>query len=149
MSAGDVVGTDRGERLISCGRCPVATCGNHTYVLESQYDLLHQTGTSFYCPAGHSASWEAKPKRDAEKRARIEAERAAAEARDAQEAALKAMRKAERTCTWPTCGAVLRSPKQLRQHMVDQHGAPWATPDLANEEIAQVLNGRDQVDVVR
>lgn len=150
MATGDDIGLDRGEWIVSAGPCPQATCGNHTYLTKAQYNRFHETGESFYCIAGHTGSWTAKKEIDAKEQRLKEAEQRAREAGEAQEAALKAMRKAERTCPWPTCeGKVLRSAKQLRQHLVDVHGAPWATPEVSAEEIGQVLNGRDQADVVR
>jgi hypothetical protein len=143
MSTGDIVGQDRGERLVSTGRCPVGSCGNHTYVLEDQYDLLRDKGHTFYCPAGHQQSFTPRKKanEDEERRKRLERE-----ARNARERA----ELAERTCPWPTCeGRVLASPKGLRQHMVKAHGAPWATAEVTRDEIVQVLNGRDPGEVVR
>ncbi len=147
MSTGDTF-TKGGVEWVNTGQCPNGTCRNDTWVTREQYDRLRKSGQTFYCLAGHQQSYTPQKEINAKARRLREAEEQAAEARAAQEAALKAMRKAERTCTWPTCGAVLRSPKMLRQHMVDQHGAPWLTPEVANDVIAQVLNGRDH-DVVR
>jgi hypothetical protein len=146
---GEKIGMDRGEEIVDTGRCANAICDNHTYLPRGQYDKLRESGATFYCQAGHAGRYTPKKETDAKERRLREAERLATEAREAQEAALKAMRKAERTCTWPTCGAVLRSPKMLRQHMVDVHGAPWATPEVSAEEIGQVLNGRNQTEVVQ
>lgn len=143
MATGDSIGYDRNEAVISTGRCVVGTCANHTYLLESQYDLLRETGETFYCPAGHGQAYTPrKKKREADERAR-RAEQAAEQAR--QRADLAA-----RTCPWPTCdGRVLASQRGLRQHMVKAHGAPWATAEVTADEVGQVLNGRDPVEVVR
>lgn len=143
MNSGDNIGTDRGEPITDTGRCPVPTCGNHVYVPRSQYELLRQTGETFYCPAGHRQSFTAQPEVDARKKRLEQAERAAERSRrEADEAS--------RRCPWPTCeGRLLSSPRGLRQHMVKAHGAPWATVELSGEEIAQVLNGRDPAEVLR
>lgn len=157
MNTGDVVGKDRGENLIDTGRCPVAICGNHVYVLESQYERLLETGESFYCAGGHGQSFTTRPKinerkrriEELERQVNAERERAAREQAQAEEERKRASR-ARRTCPWPTCeGRVLRSERQLRQHLVDHHGAPWATPEISADEIGQVLNGRKPSEVVK
>lgn len=149
MNTGDVIGEDRGEDVIDTGRCPTATCGLHVYVPRSQYELLTETGLSFFCAAGHSQSFTARPVINERKKKLQEAERAAERARAAAEQAERRADLAARTCPWPTCdGKVLASPRGLRQHMVKTHGAPWAMPELGIEEVGQVLNGRDPSSLV-
>lgn len=141
MKTGDMIGTDRGEQIIDTGLCPTATCGLHVYVPREQYEQLLETGTQFWCPAGHGQAFPARPKRDAEAKRLREAEAAAAKMQDRAD-------RAARTCPWPTCdGRLLASPQGLRQHMVKSHGAPWASPELSVEEIGQVLNGRDPAEL--
>jgi hypothetical protein len=142
VNSGDIVGKDRGESLVDTGRCPTATCGLHVYVPEPQYQLLRETGSTFYCAAGHSQSFTPKPKIDER------AKRLAAAERDA-ERLRRTADEAARRCPWPTCeGRLLASPKGLRQHMVKAHGAPWLSPEISADDVGQILNGRDPAEVI-
>ena len=123
---------------------------------KTVYDKVHASGETFYCYMGHGQSY---PGENEEKRRKaqiqaledkaVRAQREAEVAQQSAERARKDKRKAERTCRWPTCEHVARSPRALRQHMVDIHGAPWATAEVTAEEVGQVLVGRDQAEVVK
>lgn len=150
MHSGEVIGKDRGEDVVDTGRCPTSTCGNHVYVLESQYERLRETGDQFFCPAGHGQSFTAKPKIDAQKKRLAELETQVERERKRAELKQRKLDEAVRTCPWPMCdGRKLASERGLRQHMVKTHGAPWTSQELGVEEIAQVLNGRDPVELVK
>jgi hypothetical protein len=138
------------------GVCIRPGCSAQVVLPDAVYAKVKRTGETFYCYMGHGQCYPGEDveaqrhkEKEAMQRQLRNVQRDADAAENARVAAVKAKRKAERTCTWPTCEYVARSPKGLRQHMVDQHGAPWATAEVTADEVAQVLNGRDQTEVVK
>lgn len=112
--------------MIHCCVCDLAVC-----VSERHEATLRRTGERFWCPAGHSQSFEPQPTKDQRRIAQLERQldnwQGYCVRADERTAAARLL---ARTC--PLCGWVApRTRRHLIDHLLEEHGAALPAEERA------------------
>lgn len=103
--------------------CATASCGYSPFPMDAQFVArARETHESFYCPAGHSLSWQVESKMERKHREEIEQLKRQIES---WASGYEREHDESRRCPWPTCRVyVYASRDSMYEHMRRTHDMP-------------------------